>query len=114
MLALAYFHSEQYGLAVDAYEKALVFDPNNRDWKEMLHQAKGNYISEVNVAIPDVYYFDREKLLMKPVVPEGALPPDPSPAPPPGLLKKIRVFFGNGLGVISTAIMDFVTWVWGR
>lgn len=114
MLALAYFHSEQYDLATSTYEKALQLAPSSVYLKEMLQHAKGNYISEVHVAIPDVYYFERDKLLRTPDITAGSLPSTPVPAPPPpGLLKKIRLFIGNGLGKVSTVVMHFVTTAWG-
>lgn len=89
MLGLAYFHTEQYDLSAANYEKALKLDPANKDWQEMWQHARSNAVSEVNIPIPEVYYFDREKLLSKPVVPDGALPTTPVPPPPKaGLLKK--------------------------
>jgi hypothetical protein len=115
MLGLAYFRNEQYALATTTFENALQLSPDNEYLKEMLNVAKGNAISEVNVAVPDVYYFEREKLLAKPVIPDGALPKDPVPAPPPpGIWKELAVTLGNGLGVVSTACMTFTTQLWGR
>lgn len=112
-LALAYFHSEQYSLAASAYEKALEIAPENEFLKEMLQLSKGNAIAEVNVPVPDVYFFDREKLLMKPEVPDGALPSNPPPVRP-GLFKEMLLNLGDGLGTIATAIMEAITFVWGK
>ncbi len=115
MLGLAYFFNEEYALSAANYTKALELDPANKDWQEMLLQAKSNVISEVNIPVPDVYFFDREKLLSEPEIVKGALPATPAEAPPkPGLLKKIELALGNGLGAVSTATMDFVTTTYGK
>src|ERR1044072_7692529 len=81
LLALANFHIEQYDAAVKYFETALALEPENTDWKDLLQHARGNLLSEVNEPIPEVYYFDKDKLLSKPVVPQGALPPEPPPPP---------------------------------
>ncbi len=112
-LALVYYHYEKYDLAVSTYEKALQLDSSNTYLKEMLQLAKANQIAEVHIPVPDVYYFNREKLLSKPLISPGALPKDHNPAAPLGLSKKLRLAFGNGLGVISTFVMDVTTKIWG-
>ena len=112
-LALAYYHYEKYDLAVSTYEKALQLDSSNTYLKEMLQLAKANQIAEVHIPVPDVYYFNREKLLSTPLVSQGALPKDHNPAAPVSFLKKLRLALGNGLGFISTLLMDVVTKIWG-
>ena len=112
-LALGYYHDEKYDLAASAFEEALQFDPSNLQLKEMLQMSQANAIAEVHVSVPEVYYFDREKLLGKPIVPEGALPKDHNPAAPVGFFKKIAIKIGNALGSVSTALMGFATKLWG-
>src|SRR5450432_539333 len=73
-LALGYYHDEKYDLAASAFEQALALDPSDEQLKDMLQMSQANAIAEVHVSVPDLYYFDREKLLAKPVVPDGALP----------------------------------------
>jgi tetratricopeptide (TPR) repeat protein len=115
MLGLAYFHTEQYELSAANYEKALKLNPSNKNWQEMWQHARSNAISEVNIPVPEVYYFDRERLLSKPVVPEGSLPSTPVPAPPkPGLLKRIKVALGNGIGGVATVTTELVTTAYGK
>ena len=113
-LGLAYFKNEQYGLAATCFEKALQLQPGETSWEELLQHASGNDLAEVNIAIPEVYYFEKEKLLAKPFVQEGALPPNPSPAPPPGLLKSLRLVLGDGIGAIFTGIMEGTTILYGK
>jgi Animal haem peroxidase len=108
LLALAYFHSEEYELAVEKYELALKAEPGNKTWMEMLELSKTNVIGGVNIPVPDVYHFTREELLAKPVVPDGALPKIPPPLPPPGMFKKIRLFLGNLAGSVFSSIMSFL------
>ena len=92
-LALVYYHYEKYDMAVSAYEKALQLDPSNIYFKEMLQLAKANQIAEVHIPVPDVYYFNREKLLSKPLISPGALPKDHTPAAPLSLSRKLRLAF---------------------
>jgi hypothetical protein len=108
-LALAYYKYEKYDLAVSAYEKALQLDPSDTYLKEMLQLAKANDIAEVHVSVPEIYYFDREKLLSQPNVPNGALPKEHNSAVPLGFIKMIRLVLGNGIGYISTGLMNITT-----
>ena len=114
LLALANFHIEQYDAAVTYFEKALELEPANTEWKDLLQHARGNLVSEVNEPIPDVYYFDKDKLLSPPVVPQGALPSEPPPPPKPSLLKRIRLTAGNVIGAIATGLMGVTTKVYGN
>lgn len=114
LLALAYFQREEYELAAKHYEAALNHDPINKDWREMMALAKANAIAEIHVPVPNVYYFERDKLLAKPNVPKGALPPNPPPAPVPGLFKRFRILLGNALGAIFSVTMHSVTQLWGK
>ncbi len=114
MLGLAYFQSEQYGLAVGAYQQALNADSTNKEWKEMLERSRANDVAEVHVHVPEEYHFEREKLLMKPVVRPGSIPTDPLPdhvANP--RLKKIKSIMGHGIGYGSTAIFVSMVKAWG-
>lgn len=115
MLGLDHFHKEEYSLAADAFAKALETDPLNKDWQEMLQHAKANTISEVNVPVPDVYYFDREKLLQHPIVPQGAIPSEPNPLTASrSFSKRLLIGLGNTAGYISTALMHVSTLAWGK
>lgn len=107
-LALAYFHQEQYGRAAAAYEKALQLDPSREDWRAMLALSQANALAEVNIPVPDIYHFEREKLLQMPAIPDGVLPSPPAPPPPPGIIKQITTALGNGSGEIFTIIMEFL------
>ncbi len=112
-LALAYYHCEKYDLAVSTYEKALQLDPSDTYLKEMWQLAKANDIAEAHVSVPEIYYFDREKLLSQPNVPDGALPKEHNPAVPLGFIKKIRLVLGNGIGHVSTGLMEITTRILG-
>lgn len=114
LLGLTYFQVQEYKLAAKHYENALAQNPDNIDWQTMLKLAQANATAEINVPVPDVYYFERDKLLARPVVPDGALPSPPPPAPPPGLIKKVRLALGNFWGVIVTIGMNGTTHLLGR
>ncbi len=112
-LGLAYFHQEQYGLASAACEEAVRLDPTRAEWQELWQQARYNDLAEVNVPVPDVYYFERGPLLQPPTIEAGVLPAPPPPPPPPGGIMQIRTALGNGLGEVATAIMEFLSRSWG-
>lgn len=112
-LGLVYFLKEQYAEAIINYEKALQLEPNNLEWQEMLQHCRGNFISEVNVAVPDFYYFDKEKLLAKPVIAQGKLPSGIVPAPPPGISKRLKLIIGDASGALLTLLMNVVTKIYG-
>jgi len=112
LLALAHRHLEEYGPAVEHYEIALGLDSNNPTWQEMLDTARANTVAQIQVPVPDVYFFDRDELLAKPVVPQGALPPRPPKPSGRGLLKWLislpETAFGAVAGVITDALVQFV------
>ncbi|MBC7774103.1 MAG: peroxidase [Phycisphaerae bacterium] len=107
-LGRAYFMKEQYDLAANAYEAALLLDAGDMEWREMWNLSKSNALSEVQVPVPDIFYFEKEKLLAQPVVPTGTLPKPLPYTPDHGLLTRIRLFLGNFLGAIFSSIMGFL------
>lgn len=114
LLALAYFYSEQYAAAEKECALALNYDPANADWLDLRQRAAANALAEVNVFVPDLSFFERERLLAKAIVPPGALPLAPLPSPAPGGLKRLRLVLGNGLGVVASALMGGATELYGR
>jgi len=114
MLGLAYFQSEQYSLAAEAYQQSVNANPANEEWEAMLEKSKANYYAEVHVQVPDLYYFEREKLLKKPFVRPGSIPADPLPEHVTSKkLAKVKLMLGNGIGTISTAIFETLVKAWG-
>jgi hypothetical protein len=114
LLALAYFHLEDYEKAADSYAAALNHEPNNSEWRDMLELSRANSTAAVHESVPDVQYFERDRLLAGPQVPMGSLPLRPAPAPRPGLIKRMRKTVGNGLGATLSVGMDTATFLWGR
>lgn len=114
LLGLAYFQIEQYETAAKYYDGALRHDANNKEWGEMSRMAKANAIAEVHVPVPDISYFEREKLLSGPIVPKNALPPRPASAPSPGMIKRLRLLLGNVLGAVVSILMNTTTYLWGK
>ncbi|NUO01382.1 MAG: tetratricopeptide repeat protein [Saprospiraceae bacterium] len=105
-LGRAYFMKEQYDMAANAYETALKLDASNEEWRELWHIANSNALSEVQVPVPDIYHFEKEKLLAVPLVPAGTLP-KPLPAPPGhSVLTRIRLAIGNASGAFFSFLME--------
>ena len=112
-LGLAYFHQEKYGPASAALAEAVRLDPSRPELQELYQQARYNELSEVNVPVPDVYFFDRGLLLQPPTIEAGVLPPPPPPPPPIGAIRQIQTVLGNGLGGLFSVIMEFLSRSWG-
>ncbi len=113
LLGLAYYQGQQYERSAAHYEKALEREKDNRDWRQMCESAKSNAVAEMNVTVPEHYFFEREPLLAPPKV-DGALPIPPPPGRPWHLLRRIRRAIGNCAGVIVTFVMHVLTQLWGR
>ena len=112
LLGLAHYHSEEYEKAAQCYEAALKVGPDREDWRDLLGQARLNATAEIHVHVPDLYYFDRAKLLE---------PPSPTQDPPLPLLRprdeiwaeRARRKIGTALGAVMTAVMHETTHLWG-
>lgn len=113
LLALAHYRSEEYALAAQHYELALLLTPGNPEWAEMLGKARANAVAEVSVPVPDYYWFTREQLLAKPEVPAGALPKPPAFRLKKGLISRLLFHLGTLLGVVASALMHGTTQLWG-
>lgn len=114
LLGLAHYHLEEYASAVEHYSAALQYDAGNQDWQDMLGIATANTIAEIQVPVPDVYFFDRDKLLAQPIVPKGTLPPRPPRLRSPGPLKRLRVFVETSLGAIVGFATDILIQLVGK
>ncbi len=108
LLALAHYHLEEYPSAAEHYSTALQFDLGNQAWQEMLASSNSNAVARVDVFIPEISFFDRDKLLATPDVPEGALPPPPPRSKGKGLLRHLRNSIGWFVGFIATFITNFL------
>lgn len=113
LLAVAYFQLEKYDAAAEQYEKALAFDPSNQGWREMRDLARTNAMAGVEVRVPALTFFERDRLLAPATLPPGTLP---APLPPsrPGFVTRLRRFLGNRLGDVGTIGMTVVTELVGR
>jgi hypothetical protein len=108
LMGLACYQSENYEQAAHYYESALELKPDNDDWRDMLGKSTANATARVDVPVPDIYYFDRQKLL------EPAIPaPIPLLTPPkPGheiWAARLRQEIGNVLGEVITFCMNGLT-----
>jgi hypothetical protein len=109
LLALAYFQSQDYGLAATHYSAALADDPGNIDYQDMLALSQANANAEVHEHVPKIRYFEREHLLAPPVLDSGSLP---SPIPwekTLNLHSLVTATLGNVLGIVGTRIFAVLT-----
>ena len=113
MLGLANYQLQKYDEAAKRYAAALQQNATNRDWEEMLDRARANAVAEVNVHVPDVYYFKREVLLAPSVIQPGDLPKTGSTPRQPKWVERLRRKIGTGLGFVATLLMDALTYSWG-
>src|SRR5262249_4826753 len=106
--------SEQYALAVEAYQQALNSDPANAEWKSLQEKCQQNVTAQANVSIPEISYFEKEKLLSSPVVKPGSIPTDPLPEHVKAdRMAKFKLVLGHSIGTISTAIFEASVSTWG-
>jgi hypothetical protein len=110
---LAWFQKECYGKATDSYAKAVNADGANvADWRKMKYLAEANATAEIYVEVPKPEYFDRDTLLERPKVRDGDLPRPPRHRPGYCCFKRLRLFLGDRLGALATAVMDWlIEWV---
>jgi hypothetical protein len=113
LLALTNYQLQKYNEAVKWYTTALSKNAVNEDWQQMLARAKVNQVAEVDVHVPQIYYFDREKLLAPSVVQPGELPKTGITPRQPRWVEKIRRNIGTGMGFFATFLMDACTYSWG-
>jgi len=112
LLAIAHFRLQSYVQAAQFYQAALALGPDNASWKEMLVRCEVNAVAEIQVPVPEVYYFDRESLLA-PANP-GASPLPIPPKPRRELwAEQVRQKLGAGLGAVITFTVDSTTSIWG-
>ena len=108
LVALGHYHLEEYPSAAEHYSAALQFDSENQVWQEMLASANSNAVAKVNVFIPEISFFDRDKLLATPDVPEGTLPPPPPRSKGKGLTRRLSNSLGWFVGIFATFITNFL------
>ena len=114
LLGLALFQLQRYTEADAQLSAALKQQPDETAWHDLREQARLNAISEVDVVVPEVYHFEREKLLAAADIPEGTLPKPPSPLPPAEGINWFRLKLGNFGGSVLGSIMHVGTWIWGK
>jgi len=112
LLGLAYYQKQDHEQAAHYYEAALKLAPDQSDWRDMLGKARANATAEVHVHVPEIYYFDRARLLE---------PASPATDPTLTVLKprpqiwaeRARRKIGSALGKLMTAAMNGTTHLWG-
>src|SRR6185295_4332159 len=72
------FGAEDFAGAAQCYDAALARQPGNGDWRDMRDLARANATAAMQIQVPDVAYFDAERLLAPPVVSPDTLPQGPA------------------------------------
>jgi Animal haem peroxidase len=116
LAGLAYFQKECYDKAADYYAKAVKAPggTDTADWGKMQALAEANLTAQINVEVPKPECFDPKALLEPPSVRDGDLPWPPWHGPGPGCFKRLRLFLGDALGAVATAVMDWLIDLVGR
>ncbi len=104
LLGLAHYQSEDYAAAAVQYDRALARDPQRADWRHMLDASLRNAEAEVSVYVPDVQFFDRDRLLAEPVDP--SLPEPGSDDASLGLFTRARYVVGHSVGSVAGVVFD--------
>jgi tetratricopeptide (TPR) repeat protein len=109
LLGLAYYQLAKYEDAAKNYTAALEQDATKEDWQEMLKRASVNALAEVNVFVPDQYFFKPEELLSPSVLKPDELPTTGLKPRQPKRIEKLRRRIGWLIGWIFTGIMEAAT-----
>ena len=105
MTGLVYFLKQDYEQAAEFYRQASQVDPGSEEWKYMLRKSEANAFAEIHQDIPEVYHFEREKLLGEPGIPDEALPPELQYRVKRGPGWLIRTGVGHAFGAFMSAAM---------
>ena len=111
LLGLACFQLGDYRAAALHYDSALAHRPDDQSWRHMQARAEENAEAEINLFVPPIVYYDREKLLAPPLADAG-LPPPPPPLPI-GTARRARAEVATVLAYGISAAVDLGTWVAG-
>jgi tetratricopeptide (TPR) repeat protein len=112
LMALAYYQSEKYSQAVRYYEAALKIKPEDDGLRDMLLKAQANADSQIHVHVPDIYYFDAEKLLEPASAVTDTLPSPPRPRREIWA-ERARRKIGGAAGAVVSFFVNLATNVWG-
>jgi len=114
---LACFMREDYPGAVKHYDDALKAGGTAREcqeWREMRALAQANATAQIHVHVPKPQQFKKAELLEWPDVSPADLPDPPAPSRGPSCIKRLRLWLGDRLGVLGTAVVEFFMNLFGR
>jgi hypothetical protein len=111
LAALAHFKREEYKKAAELYGEAVTAGSTVhecRDWQEMCDLSKANDTAQIYTEVPTPHYFKDDDLLAPPSVRDGDLH-CPTGRRGQGCVKQLRLFLGDALGALGTAVIDGAT-----
>jgi tetratricopeptide (TPR) repeat protein len=111
LAGLAHFKRQEYGRAEEQYAKAVQAGGSVdecRDWQEMCDLSNANDTAQIYTEVPTPHYFKDDDLLAPPSVRDGDLH-CPTGRRGQGCVKQLRLFLGDALGELGTAVIDGAT-----
>jgi|GEM_PF-590208 len=111
LLGLAYFHQERYDESAAQYRLATQANPDHTEWAHALMLSEANVAAQAQLAVPPVFYHERDVLLGPPEIPTLPVPPPP---PKPTFFRDFRFIVGHGLGKLSGGVFTWATDTFGK
>jgi tetratricopeptide (TPR) repeat protein len=112
LMAPACYQTEKYSQAANYYEAAVKLTPTDEGLRDMLAKARANTEAGIHVHVPEIYYFERNKLLEPTGGVKDALPTPPKPRREIWA-ERARRKIGSALGAVVSFIVNGVTNLWG-
>jgi tetratricopeptide (TPR) repeat protein len=109
LAGLARFKRQEYKLAEEQYDKAVQAGGSVsecREWQEMCDLSRVNEKAQIYTEVPAPHYFKDDDLFAPPSVRDGDLRCPTGRCRVHCCLKQLRLFLGDALGALGTAVID--------
>jgi tetratricopeptide (TPR) repeat protein len=109
LAGLARFKRQEYKLAEEQYGKAIKAGGSVsecRGWQEMRDLSEVNETAQIYTEVPAPHYFEDDHPFELPSVRDGDLHCPTGRRRGQGCLRQLRLFFGDAVGALGTAVID--------
>jgi len=113
LLGLALYKMEDYPAAEERFAAALSRDPGREDWAHLRDVARANAEARADLHVPELRFFEKDRLLNPAVIAPGTLPSVP-PVYRLGRVRHLLDAAGDLLGLVLGRAMHLVSQLWGR